>query len=343
MPPVVREAQQSKPTDAGAAEPPPEGISQFIAKILDQLNVSSWLPGTMFVGNLALLLQLSRQGDLDVAKAAVALTNSPLGVLIVIFFGVVLAAMVAQAFAFEVIRLLEGYWGGTCISTRLLAWRTARHLDKFLCLDKRIETQTQRAFCDVARPEMLAQHVARDVVNLHEARVFRRTDEVAAYPKSVKDDADDDPWREYCAPALLRRIEAAEARRDQYPERHRILPTRLGNTLRSAEAQLRKQPGGDLEGMILRNYDRIPVDLLRKHDQFRNRLDMYCTLVFVFGVLLVVGAGLLAGGTGGLLASAGIAVGYLLLAWVSYEAAIASARGYGTVLRIIDERLADTS
>lgn len=168
MPPVVREAQQSKPTDAGAAEPPPEGISQFIAKILDQLNVSSWLPGTMFVGNAALLLQLYRQGNVDIAAAAVALTSSPLGVLIVIFFGVVLAAMVAQAFAFEVIRLLEGYWGGTRVSTRLLAWRTARHLSKFLRLDERIRNQTRRAFCEVARPEMLAQHVARSTCTKRE-------------------------------------------------------------------------------------------------------------------------------------------------------------------------------
>ena len=342
MPPVVREAQQSKPTDAGAAEPPPEGISQFIAKILDQLNVSSWLPGTMFVGNAALLLQLYRQGNVDVAAAAVALTSSPLGVLIVIFFGVVLAAMVAQAFAFEVIRLLEGYWGGTRVSTRLLAWRTARHLSKFLRLDERIRSQTRRAFCEVARPEMLAQHVARDTVDLHEARVFNRTDDVERYPVSVRDDADATPWREFCSPALLRRIEAAQSRFGQYPEQHRILPTRLGNTLRSAEAQLSRQPRGDLEGMILRNYDRIPVDLLRKHDQFRNRLDMYCTLVFVFTVLLALGAGLLASGTGGLVASAGIATIYFLLAWVSYEAAIASARGYGTVLRIIDERLEAT-
>ena len=66
------------------------------------------------------------------------------------------------------------------------------------------------------------------------------------------------------------------------------MPTRLGNTLRALEDKMRLADGGDLEGFILRNYERLPGRLIAQVSDFRTRLNMYCTLVLAWIVLALV-------------------------------------------------------
>ena len=111
------------------------------------------------------------------------------------------------------------------------------------------------------------------------------------------------------------------------------MPTRLGNILRRAEDQLRNA-GGDIEGFVMRNRHQVPSRVLIHHDQFRTRLDMYCTLVFVAAVLAISSIpALWALPTADRIA---VALGFAIMAQASYGAAISSARGYSTVLRQID-------
>lgn len=337
---VPTDPKERKPDPTEAASPPAEGISQFMAKVLDQLSVSAWLPGAMLVGNLAVLIQLHRQHDLNVAEAIVALTKSAWGILIVILFAVVLATMVAQAFAFEGIRLLEGYWGGTRLTSWLIILRTRRHYNRLFRIDQRLDKYKERAF-DVAAKAMLRANIKRTVIAVYENQILGRPQELDHSDADIEE-ALKLEWEMFCPPSWIRRIDALDSMASQYPEPHRILPTRLGNILRAAEDSLRKSSQTDLESFVLRNYDQLPAVLRTQHDQFRTRLDMYCILVFVFLALAALAPALLIQGSGGWFAILIAAPIYLLLSWISYQAAIASAGGYGDALRTIDRTLSSS-
>jgi hypothetical protein len=89
-----------------------EGLSQLGSRILDQLSLSAWLPSTVMVANLAVILTAPFDARrLDVGRALDTLIHSGAGTLVVLGFALIFAAVVLQAFAFEIIRFLEGYWG----------------------------------------------------------------------------------------------------------------------------------------------------------------------------------------------------------------------------------------
>ena len=61
--------------------------------------------------------------------------NRPLGLLILLLFALFLATMVTQAFEFEVIRLLEGYWGNSFFAktiSRVFVNRQQRQFNRLL-------------------------------------------------------------------------------------------------------------------------------------------------------------------------------------------------------------------
>ena len=62
---------------------PPEKLSAFLARILEQLSLSAWLPAAYLTVSLAVLYRLREQKDLDVGAAVVALTADPVALLVV--------------------------------------------------------------------------------------------------------------------------------------------------------------------------------------------------------------------------------------------------------------------
>jgi hypothetical protein len=252
---------------------------------------------------------------------------------------IVLATMVSQAFAFETIRILEGYWGKYRPLQFMTAWRSSRHHKRMIALQNRYDEYTKKAF-KKTKQIMLEKGVPREIIEIQEDEVLDRPKDPRHSPEAIAAaKMRVNHWRTYCPPAWSRRMEMLGIQLAQFPDQtSRILPTRLGNTLRSWEDQLVLAEEDDLEGMVLRDYDRIPFHLQVRHDQFRNRLDMYCTLAFVFFILALLAAILLSQGSGGWLAGTLAGLLYLSLAWMSYEAAISSARGYGSVLLTINRR-----
>jgi hypothetical protein len=117
---------------------------------------------------------------------------------------------------------------------------------------------------------------------------------------------------------------------------HRILPTRLGNLIRATEDRL-KHTGGDVQGFALRRYAMASQLVQKEHDQFRNRLEMYCTLVFVSSSLLILTPAILLGSGIDIVAIAIITGGFAALSEASYLAAIASAAGYCSALKEMDK------
>ena len=59
-----------------------EGISAFIARVLDQLTLSAWLPAALFTAAAAVLLQFRRQRSVNVLHAVGVLAADPVRVLV---------------------------------------------------------------------------------------------------------------------------------------------------------------------------------------------------------------------------------------------------------------------
>ncbi len=109
-----------------------ESLSQFVAKVLDQLSLSAWLPSAALVLSLAFVVNLrGTEGAFGPAVAAFADYTIAAGLFL--FASVVVLTMVTQAFEFEAIRFLEGYWGPRAVGEwaadvgcALHTWRRSR-------------------------------------------------------------------------------------------------------------------------------------------------------------------------------------------------------------------------
>lgn len=309
-------------------------ISEFLSRIFEQLSLSAWLPATMLIGNVAVLLQLHANHNFNISLAVRDLAIKPLGTIVILIFAVILATMVTQAFEFEVIRLLEGYFDSTrgWVQT-LIAIRIRRHAGKRRKLEAKLQRMELAAF-RLVRPLMEALPGYNSaVLDCIEGRIYGQTHQSASDDAAARTAAETD-WKQHLPPEYLYVIDSLEARLNSYPQTNRLLPTRLGNVLRAAEDELQLEATENLEGFVIRHYDEISPSLKNEHDDYRTRLEMYCCLVLVFSALTaisVVSLIPLAPVWGTAIAAAV----YGMMAYVSYAAAIASARGYGEILQEI--------
>jgi hypothetical protein len=184
-----------------------------------------------------------------------------------------------------------------------------------------------------AREEMLDNKVDREIVDILDKQ--RRGEPLDDHDPARVTAAERLGWRRFASPELLRRMDAIESLIERYPRSHRILPTRLGNTLRSTEDRLNREADEDLEDFVYNRYDLMTPELKVQHDQFRSRLNIYCLLTFIFSSLAIASPIALVHGRANLAGGVVFAVIYAILALVSYQAAIASARGYVRVLRVV--------
>jgi hypothetical protein len=317
-----------------APTPPavPAGVSAFVAKVLDQLSLSAWLPAALLTASLTLLLQFRAQLSADVTQALAAITSEPLRLLILTLPVLIIGTLVTQAFSFEAIRVLEGYWRRrglpSLASNLLIRW----HVSRKQRLERRRLKAAREAFATV-RPILLQSGLSHAVVNGLESQALEI--DLPRLSEDEKEVVDQMGWRSFCQAWDLARIDQLALQEKDYPSSSRVLPTKLGNVIRATEDSL-SQSGQDLEGFALRRRTAVSARTQLQHDQFRTRLDMYCTLVFVSGLLVVVTPLLLMGRLENLQV-VGITVGFLALAITSYNAAIASARGYCVALKQMDQ------
>jgi len=311
------------------------GLSEYLTRILDQLSPSSWLPAIMVVANVAVLMQLCSQRNFDIGHAITTLTKAPVGTLIVLILAIVLTSVVTQAFAFSVIRVLEGYWGSRRL---LIAWSnllTRYHVRRLARLAGRFDRYEREAF-NAARDQMLANGVPRHIAEILDRQ--QSGDSVDRYDPAMVAHAEGLGWRRFTPPELLHKMDATQSLLDEYPRPHRILPTMLGNTLRSREDQLEREPSEPLEEYVLRRYSAMSPDLWTQHRRARSQLDIYCLLTLIFGALAALSPAALFLRTSNVPGALCFAVGYAVLSVISYRAAIVCARGYTSVLRAIGSR-----
>jgi hypothetical protein len=313
-----------------------ESLSQLAARVLDQLSPSAWLPAGALVA-IALVYGSLRTHHNNLLDAIIAIGNISFQSLFLLAGVIAILTMAIQAFEFEAIRLLEGYWGSGLLVAPLTRVGCSYHRWRRRRLQESMERLEDQAFA-LARQQMLHDGIPRSLVDAIEANrlpMVMSSQRRIPWPwRRFKPNAiaQEYDWRLHAPPDLIQRIDDKATRVSRYypsPD-YRILPTILGNTLRTYEDKLHELVGGSMEGMILRLYDSWPLSLKDEHDHYRSRLYLYCSLVLVF--LLSAGLAWPILFVGDWLAPSLATVIAATSAYFSYRAAIASARGYQTVL-----------
>jgi hypothetical protein len=130
-------------------------------------------------------------------------------------------------------------------------------------------------------------------------------------------------------PEEERRQQWAEDRLSQYPAEDRLLPTRLGNTLRAAEDEAGQRYGLPTIAAMPRLYPYLSERLTAVFSDRRNQLDVAVRFCTVLALAAAIAAVLLLpnGGRWRLLP-----LGIIALAWISYKAAVRAAASYGQAL-----------
>lgn len=134
------------------------------------------------------------------------------------------------------------------------------------------------------------------------------------------------------------RMQAAEsALRDRYPAEDRLLPTSLGNVLRSAEDRLGERYGLDPVVIWPRLFPLLPVPVAQGFDDEVTQLDVSVRLVTTWIATGLIAAGMLLTDVEGLRKNPewlGIVGALFLLAWLSYRAALESALAHGQDIEV---------
>lgn len=310
-----------------------EGVSAFIARVLDQLTLSAWFPAALFTAGLAVLLQFRRQRSTDVLQAVGVLTADPVRVLVLIIPLLVIATIVTQAFSFEAIRTLEGYWRRRGLAGTVRTVMIRRHVRRKETIIKRRQEIYEEAFY-ATRPRIVKDGISVAIVDAFEAQVLDK--ELPSLTEEEQSKLGELEWENWCDAWRLAKADNLISDEEMYPVTSRVLPTKLGNLMRATEDRL-ENAGDDLQGFVLRRYAMAPPRVQMQHDQFRNRLEMYCILVFVSALLLVLTPVMLLGRGIDVTAIVIISGGFAALSMASYLAAIASAGGYCAALKQMDE------
>jgi hypothetical protein len=310
-----------------------ESLSQFLARVFDQLSISAWLPAAALVGLLLLFGEL-RANDGKLGEALADIGDLSIGSLVLLLACVVIGTMVTQAFEFEAIRLLEGYWGPGFVGRHLAGPGTRWHTWRRARLQQWFHTLEDEAFAS-ARQVMLKRKIPPEVVEVLERE--RTGASVGMIEPAAATTARAVDWRRFGPTSKVRLLDNLVTKLKDYPAAdHRILPTRLGNVLRAAEDRSFTDRVDRFETAVIETFHELPVALQSEHDQHRSRLELYCSMVIV---LVVVAAAAYP-----LLHSVGWQLPVILAtvgAVLSYRAAIFSARKYGLVLDAVASIMAD--
>lgn len=140
--PAGREPSSEPETPA----PDLAGVSAFVAKVLDQLSLSAWLPGAFFAVSVTVLAKFAGRHDIDLARVITDVSKHWVTVLVWTVPVLLTSVLVIQASSFAAIQFLEGYGAargpGRWLRSGLIRWQT-HSLNR---LEKRIRRTRRHAF-----------------------------------------------------------------------------------------------------------------------------------------------------------------------------------------------------
>ena len=326
-----------------------DNLSQLVARIFNQLALSAWLPSAFLVLAATFVIVLGQYVGMpgmhpfeEITAALRALGDTKFTALVLMLVAIVVLTMLTQAFSFEAIRFLEGYWGESAMMLAFAQQRcvhygqTRQALDADLAslkvqvwplVDLKIRDE-QREYGDRGQDPELTDAM---ILRLRYAVTGEDIGpDITAQEQAVVDGYD---WVPYAPQAERRRMEILEHRRQDYPQADEAQPTRLGNILRHYESLT---SASTVETMVEEVFDDLPFSLQIAHDEQRGRLDLYCSMIFVWVALVALALirfnwhhwGYSVGALG--LGALGVVL--------TYRASLSSARHYGSLLLQIDEK-----
>ena len=326
------------------------------ARILEQLSLTAWLPASLLVANVYLLVgvrlvekdpkQEDRLSLYPLRSVLGTLNENAWGIFFLLIVGVVLATLITQSLEYSSIRFLEGYWGGSALTAAPTALGTKVQAKRQSLVHSRADRVERRAL------ESAMDWVRRDIAKRYgqaepEATTFIdavravASGELGSLEPKLQTQAESyfraKTWMRGAAPYYRGRAQALSIRLKAFPnDGSRLLPTRLGNTMRSFEERLQgHSEGAKMRGYLYAHLHAIPPMLMNEHDRYRNRLDMYAVMTLLCAVLTPLNFVALLGILP-LNVVASTSGAFALLSYFSYRGAISAALDYGPILLAID-------
>lgn len=319
-----------------SSDAPSTTFSGLVSKVLDQLSASSWLPAAMLTLNAAVLLQFCRMRSVDLLAAVSALAADSVQFAIVFGLALVLATMITQAFEPGAIRFLQGNTWCAGPLAPWARWRMVHHERR------RDRLRRERDAIDLEmfqRTWPVLQHDGWPVPLIVTIATIVSGGPQGDLDEKLLTTAVKSGWREMAPSHLVARWQILHAQSREYPYDRPIYPTRIGNLLRVLAQDL-KQCQMPVNFVTLYE-SRLPPRMHLHYIVAKNRLDMHCMLVVVFTLLAIGSLGLLWARGIHHEQAAAITGGYLIMAWIGYEAAVRVTRHYMHVTRTIAEYLRD--
>ncbi|HEU5472307.1 MAG TPA: hypothetical protein VFV67_16770 [Actinophytocola sp.] len=218
----------------------------------------------------ALLRAGSFTGQSDWRLLLPADTRGDLVTVLLVLFGITLLTVVAQPFQIRLVRILEGYWEGWWLTARLAPvfveyqYRKVSRLRErfaFLSNDVHREFDDRMALSELSR-EYRARARRRSELSRVEAKLQR-------YPAPVSDGAPDEG--------------------EEPIEEVRLLPTGLGNALRTGETSAGERYGLETVSSWPRLYPHFSDKFIGLQASARDALDAAANLTISFLIVTVLG------------------------------------------------------
>jgi hypothetical protein len=282
----------------------------------------------MFTCLTIVLVKIHTKGYWDLTGAIGEIVDEKWAAFVVLFISVMLTAMITQAFSFECIQFLEGHWGTSGLMQSATSHMTRVQLRRRRRLQRKYEHLTLKAF--LATKPRLVGSVNSQVLTIVEELLRDAHHDVTHHSKRRVRQARRLLWSPDAPAHIVRNLEHVAAKARIYGSPQSTLPTQLGNVLRHYELQLDVEDE-DIQGYVISRLGAISPQLLKQHDEYRTKLDLYSVMVFIFGILAIMSVAMLIPGFHNKTPGSITAASFCLLSLLSYKAAIASAHGLGVV------------
>lgn len=280
-------------------------------------SLVSMIPSLFLVlWTYALIASGSLSGTPALHNVGAALSQWSVGKVAAVVLASLAVALVLHPLQFLTTQLLEGYWGTSTLARQAMKVRIVHHRKRQRRLKEQERSGLKRqnaVFMDILDKKFGKTSERKDDPQLRKRRI-----------KAIMDSASGDSAMGYVAA-----VQEARDEINRYPDdRTRILPTQLGNALRSFEDSTGRQYGLRILPIATHLHLIAPPRHLDYLEDAREDMDSAIRICTVGLLATALSAGfLMTKGLWLLWALLPYSVGYL-----SYKGAVSAAQGYGAVV-----------
>lgn len=297
-----------------------ETLAGFIQRIGRYFSLVSLTPGLILVIGIHLLFSATSGIDgVDLNRAIRSIANQDLSGWIATVMAATVFGLLSHPLQYAMTQVFEGYWGAGGVGGSLASSAVQRHRHRAAHFES-IADESEDLWVRVA-------HHSRP----RSFRMKYRGPKHAGIRRQLALERLHEPSLDFVIPTYLAEQSSRKAL-DRYPENHgRIMPTRLGNILRSHEDSIGQAYGLDLVTIMPYISQTARSQDVSRVDDEGEQMDLAIRLSMVFALLTVISLTLLAG--------RGLWIGITLVpylaSYVSYRGACVAAENYMTAIGVL--------